>query len=306
MNKYNDINEKSISNYFKSFESKFTDEEKAQVQRIISKLTEVVNYHPRIGVFGKTGSGKSSLCNSLFGHDVCEISDISACTRSPQDVLLQMDQGCSMTLVDVPGIGETQERDEEYAALYSKLLPELDLVLWLIKADDRAFSVDKEIFKNIVRPHLTEGKPFFMVLNQVDKISPHQEWNEAEHCPGENQLVNIEKKRESVCNIFDLPKSRVLSAAATEKYNLTALVEEIVFALPDEKKISFIREVKMEYISPSVKNETASALVRISYGAAIGGKIGAKIGALLGPQGAAVGSAIGTVLGGIAGFFFKW
>lgn len=40
-----------------------------------------------------------------------------------------------MIITDLPGVGESRDRDAEYEALYRDILPELDLVLWLIKAD---------------------------------------------------------------------------------------------------------------------------------------------------------------------------
>ena len=111
---------------------KVTPEQKAQISE---RLAKIINYEPRVGVFGKTGVGKSSLCNALFGTDICPISDVEACTRDTQEVILNMD-GNGIKLIDVPGVGESSDRDEEYGKLYSKLLPELDLVLWLIKSDD--------------------------------------------------------------------------------------------------------------------------------------------------------------------------
>ncbi len=37
-----------------------------------------------------------------------------------------------MVITDLPGVGESRDRDAEYEALYRDILPELDLVLWLI------------------------------------------------------------------------------------------------------------------------------------------------------------------------------
>ncbi len=47
-----------------------------------------------------------------------------------------------MTLVDLPGIGETPQHDQEYRALYHQLLPELDLIIWILRADERAYAAD--------------------------------------------------------------------------------------------------------------------------------------------------------------------
>ncbi|WP_096701278.1 GTPase [Magnetospirillum sp. 15-1] len=230
--------------------------------QISSRLNDIIQYEPMVGVFGKTGAGKSSLCNALFGRDICPISDIAACTRTPQQVRLNL-VGRGMTLLDVPGVGESEDRDAEYDALYRQWLPKLDLVLWIVKADDRALAVDQDFFKRLVRPYLDVGKPFFVVLSQVDKIEPFREWDEKAHQPGSRQAANIEEKCRVVAGFFGLPPGQVLAASAAEKYGLVELVDGIVHALPAEKRVGVLREVQKEYRSKKAKRDAEKGILDV-------------------------------------------
>ena len=74
-----------------------------------------------------------------------------------------------MIITDLPGVGESRDRDAEYEALYRDSLPELDLVLWLIKADDRALFVDEYFWRHIL--HRGHQQVLF-VVTQADKTEP--------------------------------------------------------------------------------------------------------------------------------------
>lgn len=265
--------------------------EEAQIDRIIAKLTETVNYVPKIGIFGKTGVGKSSLVNALTGKDSCKIDNIEACTRNAQEVLMQITQDKQILLLDVPGVGETNLRDREYSDLYQELLPNLDLILWLIKADDRAFSADELFYKNIVRPHLAQGKPLLFVINQADKIEPIREWDIKNNKPGYQQSINLENKRREVARYFDTPISNIIIVSAIEKYNLGTLVDEMVFALPEEKQYTFVKRINNDLVSSETiikaKTNTVAKIVTSTFTGAIqgykkGGIKGAIIGAITG------------------------
>jgi len=250
----------SAANYQGLFETlekqgiKIPPEFKAKIE---DQLNNKLNYEPRIGVFGKTGVGKSSLCNAVFGQDVCSISDVKACTREPQEIFLSIG-GKGLKLLDVPGVGESGERDTEYAKLYEKLFPELDLILWVLKGDDRAFSSDEQFYKKIVRPYIQAGKPFFMVINQVDKIEPLREWDEKNRRPGGKQATNIDEKHRAVSGYFELPMAQILTVSANEKYRIVELVDAIIHALPNDKKIIVLKQVAEENRSESAKKEAES------------------------------------------------
>lgn len=78
-------------------EAKVIPLEKANA--LVKRIEEILNYEPRVGVFGKTGSGKSSLCNALFGEEIAEISDVAACTRNPQEIFVRIGAG-NIKLID--------------------------------------------------------------------------------------------------------------------------------------------------------------------------------------------------------------
>lgn len=73
-------------------------------ERILQQINQLTHYEPVIGIMGKTGAGKSSLCNALFAGEVSPVSDITACTREPLRFHLQVGKRY-MTLVDLPGVG---------------------------------------------------------------------------------------------------------------------------------------------------------------------------------------------------------
>jgi uncharacterized protein len=277
---------------FSEFEKEGIIVNTEQKERIKAKINAITSYKPKIGVFGKTGVGKSSLCNALFGKDIAPISDVAACTRNPQEILLQIGEGKGINLIDVPGVGESKIRDDEYSKLYQKLLPELDLVLWVLKADDRAFATDESFYKYIVKPHLEQGKPFLIVLNQVDKVAPLREWNEINRSPGANQQENISLIKENVLKSFEYPKSKIIDISAEEKYNLVHLVDEMIFSLPKDKKITVLTKINKEFISDVAKEDANKGFIET-----IGENLGGAIGGIFGEKGREIGEKIGRVIG---------
>ncbi|EEJ3568283.1 GTP-binding protein, partial [Salmonella enterica subsp. enterica] len=141
--------------------------------QILKHINKLAHHEPVIGIMGKTGAGKSSLCNELFRGEISPVSDVNACTR---DVLrFRLHSGDrNLVIVDLPGVGENGQRDQEYRALYRRMLPELDLVLWVIKADDRALSVDEQFWQKVMQPYRQQ---VLFVINQADKMEPSHEWD---------------------------------------------------------------------------------------------------------------------------------
>lgn len=247
-------NNKNIDQIFDLFSKEGAVIAPEHRQSITDRINRDLNYVPKIGFFGKTGAGKSSLCNALFGQAICPVSDVDPCTRQTQELNIGVGDK-KIVLLDVPGVGESRDRDEEYAKLYRDLLPQLDLVIWVLKGDDRAFSSDQTFYQTLVKPHMEQGKPFVIAINQVDKIEPFREWNVEQHQPGATQLERIQQKRSSVAGFFAIALDRVIPVSANEQYGLVELLDKMIHELPNDKKITVLKQAQQEYRSERSKEE---------------------------------------------------
>ncbi len=240
------------------------DQEQARKQRILDEvkkeLKKVKSYTPKVGVFGDTGVGKSTLCNALFGKDIAKISDVEACTREPQEILVGGENGDGIILVDVPGVGEDAARHQEYIDLYKSLVPELDLVLWAIKSDDRKYMSSIDVYKEVLEPNL-EYCPVVFTITQSEKIEPWDGWDPVNNKPGEDQQANLVVKVNDVSSRFDVSTNKIVPISSGRKYNLVELVNKVIEVLPNEKKYSFTREAKEENVSEEAAKNAAKGVI---------------------------------------------
>ena len=226
-------------------------------ERILSRLQHAINYEPVIGIMGKSGAGKSSLCNALFQQPVCLISDLLGCTREPQRIVLTVG-GRSMILVDLPGVGETPEYDAEYSALYQKLLTELDLIIWVMRADDRARAVDIVTHRSLLA-YGADASRFLFVISQADRIPPLPE-PAGQAVPSTEQCLSLAVISSQIAG--QLPSSfPVMAVSAHTGYNLHALVELMIHALPVQASSAFYCQLK-----PENHTEESDVAVRQRFG----------------------------------------
>ncbi|HCD1094149.1 GTPase family protein [Providencia rettgeri] len=218
----------------------------------LSHLNKLINYSPTIGLMGKTGAGKSSLINALFQSALSPVSNVSGCTRQAQRFNMTINNH-TLTFIDLPGVGESLERDKEYHQLYRNLLPELDLIIWVLKADDRAWSSDEQCYRFLTEQCSYQSERFMFVLNQADKIEPCRQWNEHNHQPSLEQVANLELKQQAVITAFK-PHHPVMTVSAAEGFQLTELAEQLIQALPAQASSGVARQLNSTYRTQSVEN----------------------------------------------------
>ncbi|EOI1330597.1 TPA: GTPase family protein [Citrobacter koseri] len=226
-------------------------------ERILHQVSQLTNYVPMIGIMGKTGVGKSSLCNALFADKVSPVSDVTACTRDPLCFRLQVGEH-AMTIVDLPGVGESEKRDVEYAELYSQQLPRLDLVLWLIKADDRALAVDEHFYRQVIGEAYRHKVLF--VISQSDKVEPT--------CDGEKlsteQKQNISRK---ICLLHELfqPVNPICAVSVRLQWGLRVMAERMIRCLPREAS----SPVAVQLCAP-LRTDAVNKKARDDFGETVG------------------------------------
>lgn len=164
--------------------------------------------HSRVVFFGKTGVGKSSTINALFGITAL-IDHAIACTKAPSafDVLMHRADGYSQPLriIDMPGIGESLEADRQYTPYYQSILPIASMLVWITQADTRAYKRD-EIFLRQFSQLFISSTQFILALNKVDALGvddDQQSFCFDKAAPSAAQQRNIDEKIEDVYEIFN-------------------------------------------------------------------------------------------------------
>ncbi|WP_434470265.1 GTPase family protein [Klebsiella pneumoniae] len=229
-------------------------------QLILERIQNLTHYEPVIGIMGKSGAGKSSLCNALFRGEVSPVSDVNACTRDVLRFRLRSGRH-SLVIVDLPGVGENGQRDHEYRALYRRMLPELDLVLWVIKADDRALSVDEQFWHGVMQPYRQQ---VLFVLNQADKIEPCHEWDTRTSTPSAQQRTNLQEKQGAITAMFT-PCHPVCAVSARTGWGTEEMVATMMRCLPDRATSPLATQLHGRLCTEPVKSQA-----RDGFGEAVG------------------------------------
>lgn len=101
----------------------------AEVFKRINNIPE--GRKPNILICGKTGVGKSTAINTLFGKEVAEIGEYTRGTKDSAVYEWESNSGY-INVVDLPGLGDSPKHDKIFRDIYRKHLEKADGVIVLV------------------------------------------------------------------------------------------------------------------------------------------------------------------------------
>lgn len=224
-----------------------SSEDKQTINSALEK--EILEKPFRVAVIGQSGVGKSTTLNAVFGLSNYT-SDIAEGTTEIVEKVFPMRDGFNLSIYDMPGLNNDVDKDNEYEKLYNSILPECDLIVYILNAHSRDFGEDCRILKEVVLPICNTNQlleNLILAINKIDTIGesydpndPELRWDVFKNKPTKKLEGFIKRKLEDIVDkLIDehligsaqaLKDSQVVFYSAIYNYNLKPFVLAITKA----------------------------------------------------------------------------
>ena len=240
------LEQSPLVQFMEYMESKLSPKEYQEFRDKVQ--TELLDRAPVVAIIGKAGVGKTTTINNLFDVDdfVAEvlsfeqkghIGDVRRGTTKAIRKRFDLKIGIGLDIIDLPGLGDDIRRDKEFEEIYRQILPQCDIVLYVLKADNRTLGEDERILQNIVLPSC-DKKKIIIAVNQVDILGENEglHWDTRINLPDERQEILIKTKQKNIAAMFsedlDVEADKIVCYSAIKRYHLLELLHSIVKTTP--------------------------------------------------------------------------
>ena len=143
----------------------------------------------RMLVVGKTGIGKSTLINNIFGKTLAQPGSKLESKTKTVEVISDSINGTEVDICDTPGFRDGQDKDDEYMDVIINNCSNPDVILFCIRMDETRWTDDYKA--TILDLTNALGKSIWnntvLVLTFADNVTRELEWKEAFY----KQLISI-------------------------------------------------------------------------------------------------------------------
>lgn len=240
------LEQSPLAQFMEYMESKLSPKEYQEFRDKVQ--TELLDRAPVVAIIGKAGVGKTTTINNLFDVDdfVAEvlsfeqkgyIGDVRRGTTKAIRKRFDLKIGIGLDIIDLPGLGDDIRKDKEFEEIYRQILPKCDIVLYVLKADNRTLGEDERILQNIVLPSC-DKKKIIIAVNQVDILGENEglHWDTRINLPDERQEELINVKQKDIATMFSedlgVEADKIVCYSAIKRYHLLELLHSIVKTTP--------------------------------------------------------------------------
>lgn len=125
----------------------------------------------RIGLFGRTNAGKSSLINALTGQNLAIVSPIAGTTTDPVSKTMEILPLGPVVLIDTAGLGDTSELGQERMKKTVQTLEKVDIALLIIEGNHAVSEKETQILTAFHAKNIN----YIIVRNKADLYENKQE-----------------------------------------------------------------------------------------------------------------------------------
>lgn len=206
---------------------------KDKADKLRKVIEDEMSVPPKLAVIGKSGVGKTETINNLFDVE-WHTSEVLTGTKDAQKETFHLKGGGKLTVIDMPGLGDSIANDERFLEIYKEILPDVDVIFYIMQADDRGLGDDEKIIEEILKCGKDLDKKLVIGLNKVDLLGENEglEWDDLSNLPSEEQESLIERKCTAISKRFSknigIKKDATTYFSAVKRYNLYHVLYTII------------------------------------------------------------------------------